>query len=332
MHFCLQDEPVIKEENVMTVLGHRLIRKESRSSKYYCEKCNNLIWGLVQEWKQCLDCGYRCHEKCVPQITRNCAMVKVKEKTVFIMEICPRNPKGLLSQDFRCAECRAKIAVADGVEPRLCEYNGRYYCELCHWNDLMYIPAEILHNWDFEKRKVCRASKQFLKLMKNKAVIKVQEINSNLYTYVDQLNDIKTLREELLMMKRYVLACPTAMQAKLLLQLSTRPHFVECSDRYSLQDLLDSDDSLVPDLVHVHSTWAQHIKTECQLCQARGFVCELCTNKEIIFPFDNTAVVCPSCSAVMHRICFAQQVMCPKCERRRNRNTREEREGNGSRT
>lgn len=44
---------------------------------------------------------------------------------------------------------------SDGMEARLCEYNGRYYCEMCHWNDLMYIPAQILHNWDFEKRKVC---------------------------------------------------------------------------------------------------------------------------------------------------------------------------------
>jgi hypothetical protein len=80
----------------------------------------------------------------------------------------------------------------------------------------------------------------------------------------------QTLREELLMMKKYILACPTAMQAKLLLQLSSRPHFVECSDRYSLQDLIDSDETLVPELVQVHSSWAQHIKTECSVS---GFLC-----------------------------------------------------------
>jgi hypothetical protein len=50
----LQDEPAVQEENVLTVLGHRLVRKESRSSKYYCEKCNSLIWGVVQEWRKCL--------------------------------------------------------------------------------------------------------------------------------------------------------------------------------------------------------------------------------------------------------------------------------------
>lgn len=66
-------------------------------------------------------------------------------------------------------------------------------------------------------------------------------------------------------MKKYILACPMAMQAKLLLQLSSHPHFVECSDRYSLQDLLDSDDVLIPALVQVHASWAQHIKTDCEV-------------------------------------------------------------------
>ena len=66
-------------------------------------------------------------------------------------------------------------------------------------------------------------------------------------------------------MKKYIVACPKAMLAKLLLQLSSRPHFVDCSDRYSLQDLLDLDDTLVPELVQIHSCWAQHIKTDCEV-------------------------------------------------------------------
>ncbi|KAL8609082.1 hypothetical protein ACOMHN_033675 [Nucella lapillus] len=72
----LKEEPEVREKNVVLALGHRLLRKESRSTKYYCEKCNGIIWGVVQEWRKCLDCGYRCHDKCVPQITRNCAMMK----------------------------------------------------------------------------------------------------------------------------------------------------------------------------------------------------------------------------------------------------------------
>ena len=55
--FLSQDEPQVIEKNVVSVLGHRLMRKESRSSKYYCEKCNSIIWGLVQEWRKCLGKG-----------------------------------------------------------------------------------------------------------------------------------------------------------------------------------------------------------------------------------------------------------------------------------
>lgn len=39
-------------------------------------------------------------------------------------------------------------------EPRLCDFSGLYYCDFCHWNDTMVIPARILANWDFEPHKV----------------------------------------------------------------------------------------------------------------------------------------------------------------------------------
>lgn len=39
-------------------------------------------------------------------------------------------------------------------EARQCDYTGQYYCSHCHWNDLAVIPARVVHNWDFEPRKV----------------------------------------------------------------------------------------------------------------------------------------------------------------------------------
>ena len=41
-------------------------------------------------------------------------------------------------------------------EARQCDYTGQYYCSHCHWNDLAVIPARVVHNWDFEPRKVRR--------------------------------------------------------------------------------------------------------------------------------------------------------------------------------
>ncbi|CAG5118492.1 unnamed protein product, partial [Candidula unifasciata] len=131
------------------------------------------------------------------------------------------------------------------------------------------------------------------------------------------------LREEMMIMKKYILSCISAMSAKLLLLLEHRQHFVESSDRYSMQDLFDAEDVLLPELVSVHSTWARHIKVDCQLCQGRGFCCELCGDREILFPFDSTAVVCAKCSNVLHRHCFAKTSVCPRCERRNKRKTKQ---------
>lgn len=39
-------------------------------------------------------------------------------------------------------------------EARQCDYTGLYYCCNCHWNDQAVIPARVIHNWDFEPRKV----------------------------------------------------------------------------------------------------------------------------------------------------------------------------------
>ena len=275
---------------------------------------------MLQVWYRCTECGYRCHEKCLQQILRTCAKAKMAKNPTLIMDLTPTEPNGLASQSYRCAECKAQVSYRPGVsEPRLCAYTGRYYCELCHWNDTYIIPARILHNWDFTGSNVCRASKQFLKLMQRKAVIRIQDINPMLFVYVDQLNEIKKLREEMMIMKKYILSCPSAMAAKLFRLLDKRQHFVECSDRYSLQDLLDAEDILLPELVSVHSTWAQHIKVDCELCQGRGFCCELCHEKDVLFPFDSIAVVCAKCSNVLHRHCFARKGYCPRCERRQKR-------------
>lgn len=38
-----------------------------------------------------------------------------------------------------------------------------------------------------------------------------------------------------------------------------------------------------------------------QRCQAKGFVCELCREGDVLFPFDSHTSVCSDCSAVFHR-------------------------------
>ena len=37
---------------------------------------------------------------------------------------------------------------------RICDYNGQWYCSLCHWNDMAVTPGRIVHNWHFDKHPV----------------------------------------------------------------------------------------------------------------------------------------------------------------------------------
>jgi hypothetical protein len=57
------------------------------------------------------ECGYCSHEKCLNQITRTCASVKVQEDPTFCLDICKE--RGLSEQNYRCAECRAPISFSN---------------------------------------------------------------------------------------------------------------------------------------------------------------------------------------------------------------------------
>ncbi|XP_033613730.1 differentially expressed in FDCP 8 homolog isoform X3 [Fukomys damarensis] len=145
-------DPSEDEPNIRVLLEHRFYKEKSKSVKQTCDKCNTIIWGLIQTWYTCTGCYYRCHSKCLNLISKPCVSSKVSHQAEYELNICPET--GLDSQDYRCAECRAPISLR-GVpsEARQCDYTGQYYCSHCHWNDLAVIPARVVHNWDFEPRK-----------------------------------------------------------------------------------------------------------------------------------------------------------------------------------
>ncbi|KAK2085783.1 Differentially expressed in FDCP 8 [Saguinus oedipus] len=145
---------------------------------------------------------------------------------------------------------------------------------------------------------------------------------------------LQKLRQDILLMKPYFLTCREAMEARLLLQwagpspvqgvtaagtwqLQDRQHFVENDEMYSVQDLLDVHAGrLGCSLTEIHTLFAKHIKLDCERCQAKGFVCELCREGDVLFPFDSHTSVCTDCSAVFHRDCYYDNsTTCPKCAR-----------------
>ncbi|XP_073785157.1 differentially expressed in FDCP 8 homolog isoform X9 [Danio rerio] len=221
----LQD-PEEDEPNLQVMLEHRFSKEKSKSVKQMCDKCSTIIWGLIQTWYTCTGCYYRCHSKCMSLINKPCVRSKVSHQSEYELNICPEI--GLDKQDYRCSECRTPISLR-GIpnEARQCDYTGQYYCSSCHWNDTAIVPARVIHNWEFEPR--------------------------------------KKLRQDILLMKPYFITCKEAMEARLLLHLQDRQHFVENDDMYSLQDLIDtSNGRLSCSLTEIHTTFAKHIKLDCE--------------------------------------------------------------------
>lgn len=310
----LKDDNVDSEDNLKCLMGHSFEERPWGRAKGYCERCCSVIIGILQSWYKCKKCNFCCHKKCIDNITRICASYKIKQHPMLKLKICPE--VGLHTQQYSCYECKSPIGFQPGTEEaRQCDYTGAFYCNKCHWNDAVVIPSRVVANWDFEPRKVCRATKSLLKLMSHRAILNIQRLNPMLFTYIDELSEIRKRRNEILIMKKVFLECQDAMREKFLLKLKHRQHFVENSDVYSMQDLIDAhQDVLLPELTKIHALFAQHIKSDCNFCKEKGMACKICKSDEILYQFDSTAHVCPTCSSIVHIHCFqVKNQKCPQC-------------------
>ncbi|KHN88624.1 Differentially expressed in FDCP 8 -like protein [Toxocara canis] len=303
--------------------GHKFALQSVSGRNPYCEVCVTTIWRIIQRWRRCKLCGLRSHEKCIPSVIRQCPSVKADNPHFRIrLEICEE--RGLDDQHYKCAECEhpLKFGSSADCEPRLCDYNGRYYCPRCHWNDEWVIPARIVHNWDCEKYKICRASKQLLAYADKKPLLNIAQLNPALPKFISQLSAVNTLRRNILFMKCYFVCCKEARQLRILQYLNRRQHFVDSAEWYSVADLRDlAEGRLLPEIEQIVAIFEEHITRDCLLCRGNGFFCELCSdNEKVIFPFSDGVSICRDCCAVFHQACFDRVSQhCPRCARRKQR-------------
>ncbi|XP_076228931.1 differentially expressed in FDCP 8 homolog isoform X4 [Nomia melanderi] len=140
-------------------------------------------------------------------------------------------------------------------------------------------------------------------------------------TFIPDLSLVKKLREEMQMMKRYLVLCPDANLEGLPWKIGIRTHMIENSGNYSIKDLIDlNNGTLLEEVRAAHDTMHAHITEHCQLCKARGHLCELCGNDEIIYPWDANSIICHQCAAVHHRVCWSKRNhYCPRCTRLQKR-------------
>jgi hypothetical protein len=305
-----------------TVRGHHLNLQpllRSTSSKY-CDHCTGTIWSVVQAWYECEDCGYACHHKCLSQIIRECAHVVASERGGYELEICPE--EGLSAQKYLCAECGSPLPLnKEWTEARRCDYSGLYYCTACHWGSSAVVPARVVHNWDLTPQPVSQASLQQLRVTANRPLLNLEKLNPRLFSFVHELSLVRRLRQELYGMRKYLSVCRNANEDHLLWKYVEAPHLIETPELYSLQDLVDTHSGELPSKLHtIIDVFTKHIKVNCEICRGRGHICEICSNDEVLFPFDATAVICNECNAVLHKSCFNRKNnRCPKCVRLQHR-------------
>ncbi|XP_061189586.1 pleckstrin homology domain-containing family M member 1-like isoform X2 [Saccostrea echinata] len=229
------------------------------------------------------------------------------------------NEKGLDAQNYQCGSCKRPIGFIYG-KPRVCTFDGKYYCFECHENEEYYIPAFIIHNWDFRKHIVSKKSLTFLQDIEDHSIIDVYVVNPRLYEHIKEMDQLQVLRKQLCHLKTYLFTCKQSTADEFRKSMWPKEYLYEGIHTYTLADLLQvPSGQLIQSLKKSIKFATKHVY-ECPLCSGKGFICELCHNPKVIYPFqtDNT-IRCPKCKSVFHKACKSDSKSCPKCARRSKR-------------
>ncbi|XP_004684982.1 PREDICTED: pleckstrin homology domain-containing family M member 1 [Condylura cristata] len=226
--------------------------------------------------------------------------------------------KGLDSQGCFCAGCSRQIGFSF-VRPKLCAFSGLYYCDICHQDDASVIPARIIHNWDLTKRPICRQALKFLTQIRAQPLINLQLVNASLYEHVERMRHIERSREQLKLLGDYLGLCRSGALKELSKRLNHRNYLLESPHKYSVADLQQIAEGAYEGFLKALIEFASQHVYHCDLCTQRGFICQICHHKDIIFPFEfDTTVRCGECKTVFHQSCQAVvRKGCPRCARRR---------------
>ncbi|VVC29737.1 Putative zinc-RING and/or ribbon,RUN domain,Zinc finger, RING/FYVE/PHD-type [Cinara cedri] len=240
-----------------------------------------------------------------------------RPQIIFTCHPSPIRKKLMEHQNYRCAGCAMNVAVKYASKFRYCFYLGRYFCTGCHIDKKTVIPGRIIAKWDFSKYPVSSFSYALLEQIGFDPLFDIADLNSTLYKRARALDQVRSYRLQLYYIKDFIITCRYANRLKKLLD-DLEAHIILKPDLYSIQNMLDvKNGELSKKLKNIIITCKMHI-TNCQLCQARGFICEMCTSEEILFPWDFTLVTrCVDCGTCYHKKCFNSRKVsiCPRCPR-----------------
>ncbi|KAL7042074.1 hypothetical protein ACKWTF_001017 [Chironomus riparius] len=242
-----------------------------------------------------------------------------RQQIIFTIHPPPDRKRCMLQQANRCAGCGIKIAPAYIHKLRYCDYIGKYFCSSCHKMQVSVIPARVLDKWDFTPFAVSNFAYKWLDQIWNLPLFHVSDLNPKLYQKVKPLTAAREARLQLKYVSDFIKECRFTEREKELIA-AVSDHWIDDVDIWSMVDFMNVKNSTFSNSIQdIIKQCEDHIiKNNCELCTARGFICELCPNKrDVIFPWMNKVKRCIACGSCYHEKCFKTQ--CSKCERLKRR-------------
>ncbi|XP_057370371.1 run domain Beclin-1-interacting and cysteine-rich domain-containing protein-like [Daphnia carinata] len=238
-----------------------------------------------------------------------------RPQIVFAVYTSPNLKVVMAKQNYRCAGCGMRVEPEHSHNFRYCHYLGRYFCTACHSNKTFVVPSRIFKKWDFRKYPVSNFSYDLLERMWFDPLFRLGYINPLLYRRCRQLNKVLELRLQLINVAEFLRICRFGSDVWEEFRKQAAD-WLEDPEIYSLYDLTRvNSGELFQILRQIVSNGMKHI-IHCELCKARGFLCEKCHSSEVIFPFQvDTVIRCNQCGSCFHRPCWSTPASCPRCQR-----------------
>lgn len=244
----------------------------------------------------------------------------VQEMQIMIQQLGTLSrEKGLDHQNYQCKGCQDLLGSTIS-KAKVCGYTGEYYCTNCMDPNVFIIPARVIHNWDFKRYAVSKKSALFLLEFQHQPWIDMKKLNPKIYSGVSDMSHLQELRIQLNFLRAYIFTCREPVIEELQKRVWPREYLYDHIHLYTIADLAQiPNSSLMLQLEKVVSFAKSHVM-DCWLCSQKGFICEVCRDPKILYPFEtSTTYRCDECSSVFHAKCLNSSTPCPKCKRKQNR-------------
>uniref|UniRef100_A0AAG5DYF6 Rubicon Homology domain-containing protein n=1 Tax=Anopheles atroparvus TaxID=41427 RepID=A0AAG5DYF6_ANOAO len=227
-------------------------------------------------------------------------------------------------QGNRCEGCGTKVNKAYLSRYRYCHYTGKYNCSGCHKNQMAIIPARVIHRWDFTALPVSVFAYRVLGDIWSTPLYRVNHLFPELYSNVKALRTVRQTRVNIKYVKDFIMNCRHSVSSRSIF-MEVPEYFTSDFDMWSMADFLAvKNGTLARLLASIVARCETHILS-CELCLARGFVCEKCIGQKEslleLFPWQPKVFKCEQCGTCYHAACWRRDKNCNKCYRMHQRAT-----------